>query len=92
MLAILCPARCYHRPGENPGGDRDAGPRNVKQSSRRGGEPNLACVHDRQTDPIPALSELEIYAEHRAALDATVFEVETLLLLELRDGALFPRG
>ena len=49
-------------------------------------------MHDPPTDPIAPLSELEVYAEHRAALDATVFEVEALLLLELRDGALFRRG
>ncbi len=41
-------------------------------------------------DSIGALSELEIYAEHRAALDATVFEAEPPLVLELRDGELLP--
>ena len=49
-------------------------------------------MHDLPTDPIAPLSELEVYAEHRAALDATLFEVEAILLLELRDGALFPPG
>ena len=49
-------------------------------------------VHDPPNDPIAPLSEPEAYAEHRAALDATLFEVEAPLLLELRDGALFPRG
>ena len=41
-------------------------------------------------DAIGPFSELEIYAEHRAALDATVFEAEPPLVLELRDGELLP--
>ncbi|MCZ6596606.1 MAG: hypothetical protein O7B99_03100 [Planctomycetota bacterium] len=41
-------------------------------------------------DSIGAFSELEIYAEHRAALDATVFETGPPLVLELRDGELLP--
>lgn len=38
-----------------------------------------------------APSEQETFAEHRAALDATVFAGEALLELELRDGALLRR-
>lgn len=37
-----------------------------------------------------APSEEEVYAEHRAALEATLFDPGRPLVLELRDGALRP--
>jgi hypothetical protein len=36
------------------------------------------------------VSEQETWAEHRAALDATLFPAEVAIVLELRDGALNP--
>jgi hypothetical protein len=38
----------------------------------------------------PTASEQEIWAEHRAALDATLFPAAAVLVLELRDGELTP--
>ena len=58
--------------------------------SPEGGEPKSRGVRHEPDDSVHAFSELEIYAEHRAALDATVFEVEPPLVLELRDGELLP--
>ncbi len=52
------------------------------------GEPKSRGVEHGPNDAIGPFSELEIYAEHRAALDATVFEVGPPLVLELRDGEL----
>ena len=54
------------------------------------GEPKSRGVQHGPDDSIGAFSELEVYAEHRAALDATVFEAEPPLVLELRDGQLLP--
>lgn len=47
---------------------------------------------DREPTPSPGTvpSELEAWAEHRAALDATLFSVE-VVELELRDGTLVRR-
>jgi hypothetical protein len=43
-------------------------------------------------DAAAPLSEQEAYAEHRAALDATLFPSGAPIVLELRDGALELRG
>ena len=43
-------------------------------------------------DAAATLSEQEAYAEHRAALDATLFLSGALIVLELRDGVLARKG
>ncbi len=58
--------------------------------SPRDGEPKSRGVDHGPSRAIGPLSELEIYAEHRAALDATVFEAGPPLVFELRDGELLP--
>jgi hypothetical protein len=47
-------------------------------------------VHAADASPVSAVSEQETWAEHRAALDATLFRAGAAIVLELRDGRLEP--